>query len=247
MIKVVFLLFLIGHVLADFYLQTSKLALEKDLLFTKLLKHCLIYMLTMIVIIIPVISIELLLWTVIICLVHFVVDLIKFLLKKKFSFSFKLDTSVFFIDQLVHILTIVFAVAAIFYLSVPFDYLGWIGKVIEQSQIDPINILSWVLIILIIIKPISIIIRKVLFHYRPTNNDEADGYPNAGALIGILERSIILLLLSVGQYSAIGFVLTAKSIARYNKMADDPKFSEYYLLGTLLSSLLVIVIYLIIF
>ncbi|WP_207719860.1 hypothetical protein [Clostridium algidicarnis] len=79
------------------------------------------------------------------------------------------------------------------------------------------------------------------------NEDEVGGHPNAGALIGILERCIILLLLSVGQYSAIGFVLTAKSIARYNKIADDPKFSEYYLLGTLLSTMLVIVAYLLVF
>lgn len=63
--------------------------------------------------------------------------------------------------------------------------------------------------------------------------NEEKGYPNAGALIGILERCIILLLLYMGQYSAIGFVPTAKSIARYNRIADDPKFSEYYLLGTL--------------
>lgn len=245
MIKVVFLLFLIGHVLADFYLQSSKLALEKNQFFRKLLKHCLIYMLTMIVIIIPIINLKLLQWAIIISLVHFSVDLIKFLLKNKFTFSHNIDISVFFIDQLLHLLTIIFAVVSI--LSVPIDYLGWIGEVIEQSQIDLINVLSWVLIILTIIKPTSIIIRKVLFHYQPTNDNESDGYPNAGALIGILERLIILLLLSVSQYSAIGFVLTAKSVARHNKIADDPKFSEYYLLGTLLSSLLVITLYLMVF
>lgn len=90
-------------------------------------------------------------------------------------------------------------------------------------------------------------INKVLYRYRPITNEEKEGHPNAGALIGILERCIILLLLSAGQYSAIGFVLTAKSIARYNKIADDPRFSEYYLLGTLLSAMLVIVAYLLIF
>lgn len=65
-------------------------------------------------------------------------------------------------------------------------------------------------------------------------------------MIGVLERCIILLMLSVGQYAAIGFVLTAKSIARYNKIGEDARFSEYYLLGTLLSTLLVIGMYLII-
>lgn len=248
MIKIVFLLFLIGHVLVDFYLQTTKLALEKDLYPSKLLKHSLIYMLTMIVIIIPVMSIELLLWAIIIGLVHFAVDLIKFLLKRKFTFSSKLDTSVFFINQLVHLFTVFVAVVCIYHFSVSIEYLNWFANMIGHVQTDFQSILSWVLVILTIMTPFSIIIKKVLFHYKPTDDDddEHDGHPNAGALIGILERLIILILLSVGQYSAIGFVLTAKSIARYNKMADDPKFSEYYLLGTLLSSLLVIIAHLLI-
>lgn len=97
-------------------------------------------------------------------------------------------------------------------------------------------------------KPVSITIRKVLYRYQPTTADAEDmGHPGAGALIGILERLIILVMLAQNQYGAIGFVLTAKSIARYNKIAENPQFSEYYLLGTLLSMLLVIITYLMIF
>ena len=55
--------------------------------------------------------------------------------------------------------------------------------------------------------------------------------------IGTIERLIMLVLLSVNQYSAMGFVLTAKSIARYDKITKDEKFAEYYLLGTLVSTL----------
>lgn len=73
------------------------------------------------------------------------------------------------------------------------------------------------------------------------------GHPNAGAMIGILERTIIMLLLAVNQFAAIGFVLTAKSIARYNKIVEDPRFSEYYLLGTLSSVLLAVLTHFIIF
>ena len=46
----------------------------------------------------------------------------------------------------------------------------------------------------------------------------------------------------MNQYSAIGLVLTAKSIARYDKIAKEPDFAEYYLLGTLLSTVAVILI-----
>lgn len=51
----------------------------------------------------------------------------------------------------------------------------------------------------------------------------------------------MLMFLSLGQYSAIGLVLTAKSIARYDRIAKDKDFAEYYLLGTLMSTLIVIV------
>lgn len=45
--------------------------------------------------------------------------------------------------------------------------------------------------------------------------------------------------MGVGQYAAIGFVLAAKSVARYDRISKDQVFAEYYLLGTLLSTLLV--------
>lgn len=102
---------------------------------------------------------------------------------------------------------------------------------------------SWILALLAIAKPASITIKKVLQIYAPEEIEE--GHANAGALIGVFERLIILLFLSQGQYSAIGFILTAKSIARYDKISKDPFFSEYYLLGTLLSLILAVIIYLI--
>jgi hypothetical protein len=45
----------------------------------------------------------------------------------------------------------------------------------------------------------------------------------------------------MNQYAAMGLVLTAKSIARYDKITKDEKFAEYYLLGTLLSTASVVV------
>ena len=50
------------------------------------------------------------------------------------------------------------------------------------------------------------------------------------------------ILISVDQYSAVGLVLTAKSIARYDKISKDQIFAEYYLLGTLLSAICSIVV-----
>ena len=46
---------------------------------------------------------------------------------------------------------------------------------------------------------------------------------------------------SMNQYAAMGLVLTAKSIARYDKITKDEKFAEYYLLGTLISTSCVVI------
>ena len=51
----------------------------------------------------------------------------------------------------------------------------------------------------------------------------------------------MLIFLSQSQYTAIAFVLTAKSIARYEKITTEKEFGEYYLLGTLISAVCVVV------
>jgi len=78
--------------------------------------------------------------------------------------------------------------------------------------------------------------------YKPESNEaEKKKDNNAGRFIGTVERIIILIFISIGQYSAIGLVLTAKSIARYDRISKEKDFAEYYLLGTLISTVVVIV------
>ena len=81
---------------------------------------------------------------------------------------------------------------------------------------------------------------------EPPAPTPTDDEKHKGAVIGILERIIIAVLLFAGQYAAIGLVLTAKSVARYEKLKDK-EFAETYLLGTLLSTLLVVGAYLVLF
>ncbi len=73
---------------------------------------------------------------------------------------------------------------------------------------------------------------------EPTEPEAAPPEPEAdfrsGELIGKLERVIIAALVLSGAASAIGFVLTAKSVARFKQM-EDRNFAERYLVGTLLS------------
>jgi hypothetical protein len=55
-----------------------------------------------------------------------------------------------------------------------------------------------------------------------------------GATIGALERLLIVAFMLTGAVAAVGFVIAAKTIARF-KQLDDRGFAEYYLLGTLAS------------
>jgi hypothetical protein len=53
-----------------------------------------------------------------------------------------------------------------------------------------------------------------------------------GATIGVLERILIVVFVLTGSDVAIGFVVAAKTLARFRQL-DDREFAEYYLLGTL--------------
>lgn len=72
-----------------------------------------------------------------------------------------------------------------------------------------------------------------------TKTEDGAGEPRMGRTIGILERLILLTLILLDQWGALGLILTAKSVARFKEL-EDRRFSEYYLIGTLSSSLVAI-------
>jgi len=63
------------------------------------------------------------------------------------------------------------------------------------------------------------------------------GAPDAGALIGRLERTLILFLVLAGVPSGIGLLVAAKSILRFGEVRDanNREMAEYVLIGTLAS------------
>jgi hypothetical protein len=60
------------------------------------------------------------------------------------------------------------------------------------------------------------------------------GLNNGGAWIGLLERAVIFALILINQFAAIGFLLAAKSVLRF-QYANERSQSEYVIIGTLLS------------
>ncbi len=93
-------------------------------------------------------------------------------------------------------------------------------------------------------RPASVAVRLVLELLPQREQADAGDAPaktdagaGGGRLIGILERETIILLVFCQQFGVIGFVLAAKSIARY-KQLEQQSFAEQYLVGTLTSALL---------
>jgi hypothetical protein len=247
MFRVYFILFLLAHVLGDFYVQTSKIADKKEKSMKWILIHSLYYWGVMVLISLPMLSWNILLGATVLSILHCIIDIIKFIylfylqkVKKKTQI---VDRNIFFIDQSLHITCIVGVAYWFVRNNVRFNQADILVNFFEIVEISPVKVLSWLLAVLIIHKPANIAISKLLIIYKPIDKKEDKKHDNnAGRLIGTVERIIMLILLAIGQYSAIGLVLTAKSIARYDRISKEKNFAEYYLLGTLISTVIVIVV-----
>lgn len=59
---------------------------------------------------------------------------------------------------------------------------------------------------------------------------------NRGRLIGNLERLILAIVVAAGSYAALGFLVAAKGLVRFDELRDR-EFAEYFLVGSLASVL----------
>lgn len=120
-----------------------------------------------------------------------------------------------------------------------------IAPEIKVMHVSEPTVIALLLVALLCGKPMSVVVKLVLKKARgvevlaenPGNACETQESDGGGSAIGILERLIVALLTYLGQYEAIAFVITAKSIARFKKL-EDQGFAETYLIGTLTSVLL---------
>lgn len=236
-------LIILGHIIGDFYVQTDKIAKEKKNSIKYMLLHCLIYSIiigsgffilnknikgTFVI-------------SGFVLLTHLAVDLVK---RKYDKNADRYKYMIFIVDQAVHIIILF----SIFYTKN--NNLCYLLN--GYSLINGLNIKSCIKIasaILICWKPAAIFI-SLVFEVIPKTIEKADEIVEneisienegvrIGSWIGILEREIILMLGLMGQYGAIGFVLTAKSLARF-KQLENKSFAEKYLVGTLLSAFIAI-------
>lgn len=98
---------------------------------------------------------------------------------------------------------------------------------------------------ILVTNPVGIFTDKFLNIVIPSKNKSLK--VDISRWIGILERILILTFITTGEFSAIGFLIAAKSIFRFNDTREDGnKKAEYFLLGTLISFTSAIVVGLII-
>jgi hypothetical protein len=62
----------------------------------------------------------------------------------------------------------------------------------------------------------------------------------AGRVIGVLERWLVLVFVLMDQFTAIGFLLAAKSVARFREVKGETSFPEVSFIGTLYSIMIAI-------
>lgn len=82
----------------------------------------------------------------------------------------------------------------------------------------------------------SPVVAKIVAPYAD-QLDEASGLVRGGQVIGMAERLLIYVFVLAGAPSAIGFLVTAKSLFRLGDVADAEKrkHAEYIIIGTLVS------------
>ena len=100
--------------------------------------------------------------------------------------------------------------------------------------------LRYALIFIIILDPASVFVKKLSIYVTGGTSGGHKKAPPVGSVIGKLERILTVTLVLCNQIGAIGFVLTAKSLARY-KQLDNQNFAEKYLVGTLSSTTIAII------
>lgn len=178
----------------------------------------------------------------IISVIHLLTDMFKSFLqiryRRKYLHMLEMGTPLkkkyfFFLDQFIHLVTIV---VVCYYYDVFYEIKFLIAL--------PLKTIAIITTFVFCAKPANIIIRFILIYFEvefPDKQqysddpdvmvDEEPRLPNAGKLIGVMERFLTLALILIGQFSAVGLIIAAKSILRFR----NTQRNEYILVGTLLS------------
>ena len=163
---------------------------------------------------------------------HFLIDLGKIYLERTSRFS---QLGLFLADQLLH-LAVLLGITLMHFAEFS------IASIISMEKL-----LLYAIALLLITSVTSIgmkmFFRKWSESFKKKTRKKAS-LKNAGNVIGITERLLVVLFINIGFYEGIGYLLAAKSIFRFGDLtnAKDRKLTEYILSGTLISFAIAILV-----
>lgn len=217
---ILFLKLFLAHLLGDFLLQPGRWVVHKEahkVASPFLYAHTLVHLA---LILLLVWDLSFLPGALLIAASHYLIDLGKLYANPLFRYK----SVPFFADQVLHV--------AVLYVAVYYGNL-WDHSLALIARID------WGLVVAVVFVsfPSAIIMNRLLERMSDQIELDHKSLPNAGKYIGIIERLFVLLFLLLGRWEAIGLLITAKSVFRFNdlKASNNRKLTEYILIGTLLS------------
>ena len=228
---------LLAHVIGDFYCQTGRSCNGKR---EKGLKGADLYVHAIIILVLS----WLVTWSwsfwwaaLVIGVIHLFIDASKAAVERKLKVGdqpvYKTRYAVwpFVIDQVLHVALIAFVV-------------WWWLQYNNWSQFAWLQT-DWLIAALVMLlcwKPANLLTKHILHYCQVAVLVEQPEQTNfkSGALIGTLERWLIVFFMAIQQYEAIGFLVAAKSILRFSETKESEK-SEYVLAGTLVSITIAVV------
>ena len=236
-----YLILIILHLLGDFYLQTTKLAQCKNarkgsacgeckkckdsswINWKYLLVHSLLYIVPFGVLYLNMRGIYVTAIIGVLLVTHILIDAASCYFNKKNK-----QTIVFIVDQALHV-----GILCLIPRFVTFSYY------IDDCYCA---VLKVVFTCLMLIMPCSIMINKLFKDIYPQSNEM--GMFDIGSIIGVMERILTFIFACYESFPAIAIIITVKTWARTNDL-KEPEFRNKYLLGTLTSLTLALIIFIV--
>ncbi|MEI7663157.1 MAG: DUF3307 domain-containing protein [Bacteroidota bacterium] len=212
---------IVAHMVSDFFLQPAAWVRSRNhnhFRAWQLYLHGLITGLTVILLC----GLNLWFIAIIITLSHVILDGAKSFLKQK--------TITFIADQVLH-LVILSACWAVY------TRVEWNIPAVVALYRDP-GIWLYLTAVLFLTIPSGMLVGMGTNRWRKQLSGLKAGSSSldrAGMLIGIIERLLIFYLVLEGKFEAIGLLIAAKSLLRFNEKERPEEKTEYLLVGTLIS------------
>ena len=234
--EMLLILLLVGHVLADFLVQTEGVAARKETSVRALLEHGFWTFVTHLAVLPPFMS-----WTVgaavaVLAVVHTVIDALRIHVEGEWGKTL----GAFFLDQGLHVAA---ALAVFVFLRKAGAHRNIIAPYpavwLTPLRIAVVLFAGYVLNA----RAGSMVVRKLLQRFleaAPTSAPDGPDFDKMGRVIGYLERFLMFTLVVLNQWIALGIVVAVKSL-RLATGDESEAVNCYRIIGTFASILVAVV------